>query len=133
MRRLDYQTWPGRATQRKRPADWYIGRAEPRFLSRTPHRAARASGSAKGTEPPKTRLMPPEQVGENQTVLPAPKHLPEAIIEIPKRDEDGNPIGSVRLPDIRAARRQRPAKFAAVVSMHACRCLRRVSANTSGC
>jgi Alpha/beta hydrolase domain len=56
----------------------------------------------KGTDPPKTRLMPLQQAGEDPTVLPAPKHLPRAIIQIPKRDEDGNPIGGVRLPDIAA-------------------------------
>lgn len=71
---------------------------------------------AKGTEPPKTRLMPLEQAGEDPTVLPAPKHLAKAIIEIPKRDVDGNAIGGVRLPDVEAplgvnARQNSPLSF----------------------
>jgi hypothetical protein len=70
----------------------------------------------KGTEPPKTRLMPLEQAGEDPTVLAAPKHLPRAIIEIPKRDQDGNVIGGVRLPDMQAplgvnARQNPPLSF----------------------
>lgn len=72
--------------------------------------------AAKGAEPPKTRLMPLEQAGEDPTVLPAPKHLPKAIIEIPKRDEDGNVVGGVRLPDVQAplgvhARQNSPLSF----------------------
>jgi hypothetical protein len=55
---------------------------------------------AKGIEPPKTRLMPLEPANNDPTVLRAPAHLPKAIIEIPKRDEDGNALGGVRLPDM---------------------------------
>src|SRR3984893_6851836 len=58
---------------------------------------------AKGTEPPKSRLMPLEEAKGDPTVLRAPSHLPKAIIEIPKRDEDGNAVGGVRLPDMEAA------------------------------
>ena len=37
---------------------------------------------AKGTEPPKSRLMPLEEAKGDPTVLRAPSHLPKAIIEI---------------------------------------------------
>jgi hypothetical protein len=53
----------------------------------------------KGTEPPPSRLMPLEPANGDKTVLAAPKNLPKAVIEIPKRDADGNAIGGVRLPD----------------------------------
>ena len=71
---------------------------------------------AKGTEPPKSRLMPLEQANGDPTVLRAPHHLPRAIIEIPKRDEDGNVVGGVRLPDMEAplganARQNPPLSF----------------------
>jgi hypothetical protein len=55
---------------------------------------------AKRTEPPASRLMPLEEAKNDTTVLRAPTHLPKAIIEIPKRDDDGNAIGGVRLPDM---------------------------------
>ena len=71
---------------------------------------------AKGTEPPKSRLMPLEEAGGDPTVLRAPGHLPKAMIEIPKRDEDGNVVGGVRLPDMEAplgvnARQNPPLSF----------------------
>jgi hypothetical protein len=71
---------------------------------------------AKGTEPPKSRLMPLEDAKGDPTVLRAPSHLPKAIIEIPKRDEDGNAVGGVRLPDMEAplgvnARQNPPLSF----------------------
>jgi hypothetical protein len=71
---------------------------------------------AKGTEPPGSRLMPLEPAGNDPTVLRAPAHLPKAIIEIPKRDADGNAIGGVRLPDMQAplgvhARQNPPLSF----------------------
>jgi hypothetical protein len=49
-------------------------------------------------------------------VLRAPAHLAKATIEIPKRDEDGNAIGGVRLPDMQAplgvnARQNPPLSF----------------------
>lgn len=71
---------------------------------------------ANGTEPPKTRLMPLEPANSDPTVLRAPKHLPKAVIEIPKRDEDGNAVGGVRLPDMQAplgvnARQNPPLSF----------------------
>ena len=71
---------------------------------------------AKGTEPPKSRLMPLEEARGDPTVLRAPSHLAKAIIEIPKRDEDGNAVGGVRLPDMQAplgvnARQNPPLSF----------------------
>jgi len=36
----------------------------------------------------------------NQSVLQAPTHLPKAIVQVPKLDTDGNPLGGVRLPGI---------------------------------
>jgi Alpha/beta hydrolase domain len=71
---------------------------------------------AKGTEPPKSRLMPLEEAKGDPTVLRAPAHLAKAIIEIPKRDEDGNAVGGVRLPDMQAplgvnARQNPPLSF----------------------
>jgi Alpha/beta hydrolase domain len=57
---------------------------------------------AKGTEPPASRLMPLEPAGDNPMVLRAPANLPKAVIQIPKRDADGNVIGGVRLPDMQA-------------------------------
>jgi hypothetical protein len=50
--------------------------------------------------PPETRLMPLQPATDDPTVLQAPKTLPEAIVQVPQRDADGNPIGGVRLPDI---------------------------------
>jgi hypothetical protein len=55
---------------------------------------------ASNTEPPPTRLMPLEPGGENPDVLGAPKTLPDAIVQVPRRDADGNPVGGVRLPDL---------------------------------
>jgi hypothetical protein len=71
---------------------------------------------AKGTEPPKSRLMPLEEARGDPTVLRAPRHLAKATIEIPKRDEDGNAVGGVRLPDMQAplgvnARQNPPLSF----------------------
>jgi Alpha/beta hydrolase domain len=76
---------------------------------------------SKGTEPPKSRLMPLEEAKGDPTVLRAPSHLPKAIIEIPKRDEDGNVVGGVRLPDMDAplgvnARQNQPPSFLCMLS-----------------
>ena len=70
----------------------------------------------KGAAPPKSRLMPLEDAKGDPTVLRAPSHLPNATIEIPKRDEDGNAVGGVRLPDMEAplgvnARQNPPLSF----------------------
>jgi alpha/beta hydrolase family protein len=70
----------------------------------------------KGTEPPPSRLMPLEEAKNDPTVLRAPTHLPKAVILVPKRDEDGNSVGGVRLPDLEAplgvhARQNPPLSF----------------------
>jgi len=51
-------------------------------------------------EPPPNTLMPLEARSNDETVLPAPKHLPDAVIEVPRQDVDGNFVGGVRLPDV---------------------------------
>jgi hypothetical protein len=55
---------------------------------------------ATNTEPPPTTLMPLQPAKGDPTVLQAPANLPDAVIQVPQRDADGNPIGGVRLPDI---------------------------------
>ena len=50
--------------------------------------------------PPPNTLMPLEARPNDETVLPAPAHLPNAIIQVPRQDSDGNFIGGVRLPDV---------------------------------
>ena len=50
--------------------------------------------------PPPNTLMPLEALPNDETVLPAPAHLPNAIIQVPRQDSDGNFIGGVRLPDV---------------------------------
>lgn len=55
---------------------------------------------ASNREPPVTRLMPLEPAEGDPTVLQAPKYLPGAVVQVPQRDADGNPVGGVRLPDI---------------------------------
>ena len=42
-----------------------------------------------GIEPPPSRLMPLEPRPGEKTLLQAPKHLPIAIVQAPKRDADG--------------------------------------------
>jgi hypothetical protein len=51
-------------------------------------------------EPPASELMPLEPASENPPALRAPPRFPNAVIQVPKRDKDGNPLGGVRLPDI---------------------------------
>ena len=70
---------------------------------------------ASNVPPPDSRLMPLEPTTDAD-VLAAPKHLPKAVIERPKRDADGNVLGGVRLPDIEAplgvhAAQQEPKSF----------------------
>jgi hypothetical protein len=55
---------------------------------------------AGNVDPPPTRLMPLQPSSGDSSVLRAPKTLPEAVIQVPRRDADGNPLGGVRLPDI---------------------------------
>ena len=53
-------------------------------------------------EPPPSKLMPLEPRPEEASLLQAPKHLPKAIVQAPRRDADGNALGGVRLPDMEA-------------------------------
>jgi hypothetical protein len=55
-----------------------------------------------GVLPPESRLMPLEPRVNETTVLQAPSYLPTATILVPKRNEDGNSLGGVRLPDMEA-------------------------------
>jgi hypothetical protein len=50
--------------------------------------------------PPATRLMPLQPANGDPTVLRAPGNLPDAVIQVPQRDADGNALGGVRLPDL---------------------------------
>jgi hypothetical protein len=51
-------------------------------------------------EPPVSQLIPLEPAGNEPPALRAPTHLPEAVIQVPRRDADGNATGGVRLPDL---------------------------------
>ena len=51
--------------------------------------------------PPTSKLMPLEPTTDAD-VLAAPRHLPSAVVQRPKRDFDGNVLGGVRLPDMEA-------------------------------
>lgn len=55
---------------------------------------------ARNAAPPATRLMPLQPARDDPAVLQAPRNLPDAVIQVPQRDADGNPVGGVRLPDI---------------------------------
>ncbi len=55
---------------------------------------------AANTEPPPSRLMPLQPANGDPTVLGPPKNLPGAVIQVPQKDVDGNPVGGVRLPDM---------------------------------
>ena len=51
-------------------------------------------------EPPASELMPLELASREPPALRAPTKLSTAVIQVPKRDGDGNVLGGVRLPDI---------------------------------
>jgi hypothetical protein len=51
-------------------------------------------------EPPASELMPLEPASAEPPALRAPTMLSGALIQVPKRDDDGNALGGVRLPDI---------------------------------
>jgi hypothetical protein len=55
---------------------------------------------AYNAEPPPSQLMPLERAGAEPPALRAPAHLADAVIQVPKRDADGNAQGGVRLPDL---------------------------------
>jgi hypothetical protein len=53
-------------------------------------------------EPPTTVVMPLEPTTGEPPALRAPSKFAAAVIQVPKRDDDGNAEGGVRLPDIAA-------------------------------
>jgi alpha/beta hydrolase family protein len=55
--------------------------------------------ASRNAEPPASELMPLEPAGAEPPVLRAPTRLSAAVIQVPKRDQDGNALGGVRLPD----------------------------------
>jgi hypothetical protein len=55
---------------------------------------------SRGTKPPANELMPLEAAGAETPALRAPTRLSAAVIQVPKRDQDGNALGGVRLPDV---------------------------------
>jgi hypothetical protein len=55
---------------------------------------------ALNAEPPASVLTPLEPADGEPPALRAPAKLSSAVIQVPKRDADGNAIGGVRLPDI---------------------------------
>lgn len=57
---------------------------------------------AQNLAPPGTRLMPLVPATGDASVLQAPRTLQGAVVQVPRRDADGNPVGGVRLPDIAA-------------------------------
>jgi len=54
----------------------------------------------RNTEPPASELMPLEPASGEPPALRAPARLSAAVIQVPKRDPDGNALGGVRLPDL---------------------------------
>jgi hypothetical protein len=50
--------------------------------------------------PPASELMPLEPAPAEPPALRAPTRLAAAVIQVPKRDQDGNALGGVRLPDV---------------------------------
>jgi hypothetical protein len=55
---------------------------------------------ALNAEPPMTTLMPLQPATGDEDVLQAPRVLADAVVQIPQRDADGNPVGGVRMPDV---------------------------------
>ncbi|MGV3571445.1 MAG: alpha/beta hydrolase domain-containing protein [Ramlibacter sp.] len=56
--------------------------------------------TAENIQPPANELMPLEAArADDPLVLPAPRHLPGAVMKVPVRDADGIAVGGVRLPD----------------------------------
>lgn len=55
---------------------------------------------ADNTPPPANALLKLQNAQETPPTLRAPKHLADAVIQVPVLDEDGNALGGVRLPDL---------------------------------
>jgi hypothetical protein len=74
----------------------------------------------RNAEPPASKLMPLEPTADAD-VLGAPKYLPTAVVQRPKRDSDGNVLGGVRLPDMAVplgvhAAQQEPKSFSCALA-----------------
>jgi hypothetical protein len=54
---------------------------------------------ATNREPPESKLMPLAPATSMGAALGAPSYLPNAVIQLPRRDADGNALGGVRLPE----------------------------------
>ena len=57
---------------------------------------------AANAPPPPNELMPLRAAAPDAMALKAPAHLPQAVIQVPVLDADGNATGGVRLPDMAA-------------------------------
>ena len=55
---------------------------------------------SRNTGPPASELMPLEPAPAEPPALRAPSRLAAAVIQVPKRDADGNALGGVRVPDV---------------------------------
>ena len=55
---------------------------------------------SRNAAPPASELMPLEPATAEPPALRAPSRLPAAVIQVPKRDSDGNALGGVRVPDV---------------------------------
>jgi hypothetical protein len=55
---------------------------------------------SRNAEPPASELMPLEPAPTEPPALRAPSRFPAAVIQVPKRDSDGNALGGVRVPDV---------------------------------
>ncbi len=55
---------------------------------------------SRNAEPPASALTPLEPAPAEPPALRAPSKFPAAVIQVPKRDADGNALGGVRLPDV---------------------------------
>src|SRR6201994_1202906 len=55
---------------------------------------------SRNAEPPASELMPLEPAPAEPPALRAPSRLSAAVIQVLKRDQDGNALGGVRLPDV---------------------------------
>jgi hypothetical protein len=55
---------------------------------------------SRNAEPPASELMPLEPAPAEPPALRTPSRFAAAVIQVPKRDSDGNALGGVRLPDV---------------------------------
>lgn len=55
---------------------------------------------ARNIAPPSTTLMTLRKPRDGESIMKAPKYLPDAVVLVPDTDADDNPVGGVRLPDV---------------------------------